>query len=284
MGQAISTSDRTSSLGIVSTSAKPSADADTDLGQTLPADEENMEAMFADKQDMAYLLENACRRDLSSEVQGVRQLEAVVGKVAVTHSMNPKDVQKAMKPFTANMWRYLLRAVGPVANPYFGEGNMRSAVKVPRDAAGWWKAGEDPEIDQSPDGTPWQSEWRKSGRPVMEMPEIAREMGREVIALKEAGIATARGERVETDAAGNPVIMTTQNVNMTVRPALYKLYILAALHEMTDIEYFEEGKKLDTADRLVLAESARHLARYLEKVLDRGILSETCERIRALCG
>jgi hypothetical protein len=284
MGQAISTGDRTSSVGIVSASEPTSPNSDTALDATLPAAAQNVEAMFGDRQDMVWLLEHACKRDISNEVKGVRQLEAVITKVAGVHQMNPKDAAKAMKPFTANMWRYCLRAVGPIANPYYGEGVMRSSLQIPRDANGWWKQGEDPEIDQSPDGTPWESEWRKGGREVMEMPEIAREMGREVQSLAAAGIATARGGRVETDAAGNPVVMTTQSVNMTVRPALYKLYMLAALHELTDVDYFEEGKRLDLSDRMVIAESARFLAAKLQRAIDRGTISEMCERIKAICG
>jgi hypothetical protein len=283
VGQAISTGDRETSVGIVSADTPASATSDTTIGQTLPGAESNIENLFADKSAMAWILEHACKRDLSNEIKNVKKLEDVVSKVANTEKMSEKDVAKALRPFTANMWRYCIRCVGKLANPYYGEGQLRSALKIPRDAAGWWKAGEDPEIDQASDGTPWESEWRKGGREVMEMPEIAREMGREVNSLSAAGIATARAGRVETDSAGNPVVLSTQAVNMTVRPAIYKLYLLAALHELSDTDYFEESK-LDAADRLVIAESAKYLARTLQEACNRGVIAEMKERIKAICG
>jgi hypothetical protein len=51
------------------------------------------------------------------------------------------------EPLTANEFRFVIRTLGTIASEYPGKGVVRKNINMPRNSKGWWKPGEDPEIE-----------------------------------------------------------------------------------------------------------------------------------------
>jgi hypothetical protein len=283
VGQAISTKDRATSVGITSMDQpKSSGDEATKLAGTLrDKGLPKIGDVVVSKEAVDFVLEMSLKDDLNQTVKGSPTLQEIVARVAERGGYSAQDVEKAMRPLAGTGYRYVLRQLGKIARPYVGEGVLRANVDVPREKQGWWKAGEDPEIERKPDGTIWESEWRRSDRPVMTSREIADEMAREVVELTELGIATGRAANLKM-VDGKPMVMSPQSIDMTIRPIRARLALLAAIYEQSDLDYFSEG--LDSIDRQIISETLFFINEHLIGVENRGIIQEMCEKARALCG
>jgi hypothetical protein len=284
VGQAISNKDRATTIGITSMDQpKSSGDEATKLAGTL-ADKGQPAAgdLVVSKEAVDFVLEMSLKDDLNQTVKGSPTLQRIVSTVATKGGYSAGDVEKAMRPLTGTGYRYVLRQLGRIANPYAGEGTLRTNVATPREKPKWWQAGEDPEIERKPDGTLWESEWRRTGRPVMTSGEIADEMAREVVELTQLGIPTGRAANLKM-VDGKPTVMSPQSIDMTIRPIRARLALLAALYEQSDTDYFSEGA-MDVVDRQIIYETLCFINDHLIGVENRGIILELCERARALCG
>lgn len=278
LGQAITTKDRATSVGIRSIDQPASGQDETakmaqnikDTGVAAP------DESLINREVITYVLKKSLQDNIADIVGKVPKLQRVVQRVVQTRKANETDVAQAFKPVTMTGYRYLLRQLGKeMSQGYYGEGVLRSALSVPREAKGWCTAGEDPEIDKAPDNTMWESEWRRDRRPLTSR-QIAEEMAREVVDLQNRGIATARASKLKM-VDGAPFVMSPQSVDMTIRPIQLKLAMLAALYEVSDVDYFEE-QKLDSTDRTILAEACLVLEQHLERMHNKGVISEMFRR------
>jgi hypothetical protein len=276
IGQAITTKDRVSSVGISSIDQpKGDDDAGQMAKQIKDTSATNVGSLMADKDTVKFVLELSLKENIADSIKGSPTLQRVVARVASREGFSPADIEKAMSPITGTGYRYILRQMGPLANPYIGENVLRSSIDVPREKRGWWQRGEDPEIDRKPDGSLWQSEWRRNGREALSAREIADEMGREVVELVEIGIPTARQANLKL-VDGKPTVMSQQSIDMTVRPIRARLALLAALYEQSDADYFEEHR-LDRVDRQILAEACSFVYNHLCVMHNRDLIIEMRE-------
>jgi hypothetical protein len=284
VGQAISTKDRATSIGIASMDQpKSSGDDATKLAGTL-ADKgaPKVGDLVVSKEAVDFVLEMSLKDDLNQTIKGSATLQDIVTRVATRGGYSAQDVEKAMRPLAGTGYRYVLRQLGKIAKPYVGEGILRANTETPREKPGWWKAGEDPEIERKPDGSLWESEWRRTGRPVMTSREIADEMAREVVELTQLGIPTGRAANLKM-VDGKPMVMSPQSIDMTIRPIRARLALLAAIYEQSDIDYFGEST-MDAVDRQIIAETLCFINEHLIGVENRGIIQEMCQKVRAICG
>jgi hypothetical protein len=263
-GQAISTADRKSSIGIVSADTPVDSESGATIGSSIAAADDT--GGLIDEESVKYVLQIALDHDLGSIVGDSPKIQKMALDVGV-------DVNKAGKPIiggrlTPAEYRYVLRSLGPmIGTNYPGEGVVRTALDVPREAAGWWSPNEDPEIEPIPAGGQWNSAWKRKGAPQMGSTEIAKEMTDEVEELGRLGIRTARTIKTKVkDGKTVQEAMTKVSVNRGIQSALVKLKIIAHLHQ-SDFGIGESAFNL----RPLLLE-------HLDQV-DKAIIVETCQMI-----
>lgn len=175
-------------------------------------------------------------------------------------------------PMTANELRHMIRALGPLGSNYPGRGTPRKNTNIPRDAAGWWQPGEDPEIEPIPSGGTWHSIWERNGYPSMtgQPSAIAEEFTKEVLEFNKLGIESARSKKVaETGTA-----MSKVAVNTTLQSAKIKFEIVAHIHkhELGMDESIFRGlpilEGISQADRFVIVETCNWIIRQIDKMLE----------------
>ncbi len=268
VGQAISTADRKTSIGIVSADTPVDSESGATIGSSIAAADDT--DGLIDEESVRYVLQIALDHDLGSivgESPRIQQMALDLGA----------GVNKAGKPIiggrlTPAEYRYILRSLGPmIGTDYPGEGVVRSALDVPREAAGWWSPNEDPEIEPIPAGGQWNSAWKRKGTPQMGSTEIAKEMTDEVEELGRLGIRTAR--TIKTKVKGGKTVreaMTKVSVNTGIQSALIKLKIIAYLHQ-SDFGIGEGAinlrplllEHLDQVDRTIIVETCQLITRCL---------------------
>lgn len=284
-GQAISTADRVSSIGVSSIDVEKGGGSDGEgkegsLAGNIAA---KSDTPWVDAESINYILKIALQHDIGSAIKNLpRHQEMAVQFGAKRESNGSINIGGKL---TANELRYTIRSLGPIAKNYYGSGKMRTAVHIPRDAVNWWKQGEDTEIEPIPVKGPesaggiWKSIWKRSGFQQMGPTEIAEEMTKEVLEFQHLGIPTARSIKSKVSGRGGEGSKTKQeavskvSVNNTFQSALLKLKMIAYIHRSNMGMDIEESIIL-RANNPLLAESVVNF-----DDIDCGLVVESCEYI-----
>lgn len=270
--QAISTPDRATSIGLVSFDNK---DDDSAKKKSLEAAAPTQEVDAGiEPEAITFILQTVLDHDLGAIVGNIpryQQIAADAGAEIVN------GVAKIGGKMTANEFRYVLRQLGPLGLNYPGAGVPRSNTAKPRDAANWWKPGEDPEIEPISDevrsnnpnlGETWVSIWKRNNGPQMGPTEVAAEMTQEVKELQALGIPTARSIKSKTTKTGavKEEAVSKVAVFAAMKSAFVKLKIAAYLykieHEDDDLNESMKAVKsiplmesIDLVDKQIISEA-----------------------------
>jgi hypothetical protein len=220
MGQAISTPDRQTSIGVSSMDVQRDDEQGTMAGN-IPTDD-NADS-WIDPETVHYILDIALAHDVTRLMQSDPQLAVVATQAGL-------KAGEKLGRMTANELRYIIRQLGPLGSNYPGKGKPRKATTIPRDAKGWWQPLEDPEIEPIPAGGLWHSIWSRDGYQAMGSTAIAQEMTEEVREFTKLGIPTAR--KIQVKAKVQEAISKV-SVSNTIKSAFIKLKIIATLHRQT---------------------------------------------------
>ncbi len=215
MGQAISTPDRKTSIGVASMDVNAGDEQGSMAGNIAGDDGEDS---WIDPETVHYVLDIALAHDITKLIANDPNLQ----KLAADMGIGAAD---KVGSITANEFRYILRQMGPLAANYPGKGRMRTNLQTPRDAVRWLKAGEDPEIEPIPSGGIWHSIWSRGNFEAMGPTAIAQEMTQEVKEFEKLGIPTARKVKVK---GANEEAISKVAVATAVKNAMIKLKLVAA--------------------------------------------------------
>lgn len=272
-GQAISTADRKTSIGISSMDAPAGSDETGSIAGNIEGS--TTEEGFVDAETVNYILDIGLNHDLGKTLASSEKYTAMAVELG---SKNGKIGGK----FSAVEYRYILRTLGPYARSYPGKGVLRTNTKVPRDGLGWWQPGEDPEIESLPgdadggsDGL-WHSIWSRTGYEAMGPTAIAEEMTQEVEEFNRYGIPTARkiSNKVKAGKADKAEAVSKMSVAQALRSATVKLKIIADIYASSlgikesvvkGNALLEEVNTLDTIDRQIISEMAREIVRRINR-------------------
>jgi len=216
MGQAISTPDRKTSIGI--SSMDVSNDENGSMAGNIPSYQDDEDDTGINQDTIFHVLDVALAHDLTRWLAKDQSLASYAAKMGLTEG-------DTLGRMTANELRYLIRSLGPLGTKYPGKGKPRKAITIPRDAKNWWQPLEDPELEPIPgtNGALWKSIWTRSGFSEMGPTEIAKEMTDEVREFMRLGIPTAR---VIKQKARNEEVMSKVAVSNTLQKALLKLKVI----------------------------------------------------------
>lgn len=272
MGQAISTPDRKTSIGIASMDA-PSKGSDDEAGMAANIMGDTGEDSMIDPETITTMLDIAMNHDLGQMLQHIPKYADMAAEFGAKGG-------KIGGKMGANELRYVIRTMGPLGSNYPGKGTMRANTQVPRDAKGWWEPGSDPEIEPIPikEGAIWHSGWTRNNFPSMGPTEIKDEMTKEVMEFNKLGIPTARTIKTKTDTrSGREIHETVSKVSVsnTLRSATVKLKFIAMLERDTlglaeskhNHPLLEEIQKMDVIDRELVAEACDWACARIERVL-----------------
>lgn len=252
LGQAISTPDRKTSIGVASIDAPSSSDNEAGMAGNIVGDTDE-EGKF-DPETIKYVLNIALNHDIGAILKTSPRYQAMA------QEMGSDSIGGIM---TVNELRYVIRTLGPLGSNYPGRGQMRKNVEIPRDSRGWWSPNEDPEIEplRGGDGK-WNSIWTRNGFQSVGPTAITEEMTEEVMEFQKLGIPTAR--TVKAKAKGKTEAVSKVAVANTIKAATVKLKIIAHIHR--DQLGLEDRNKLLSAG--VLSEGL--------DVFDSKLIAEAC--------
>jgi len=290
MGQAISTADRKTSIGIASMDA-PTGGGDNVAGMAgnMVGDDDREQSMF-DPETITRILDIAINYDLNDIIGNIpRYAElAATAKDKFTSSGEKGWGAKAGKiggKMGANELRYVIRTMGPIGSNYPGKGTVRANPETPRDSFGWWEPGSDPEIEpipKAPPGTLWKSNWTRGGYKGMGPLDISQEMTKETMEFNKLGIPTKRKLSTKIDSRTGretQAVITKVAVANTLRSATIKLKFIAMLErdqlgtgkigESVENRHplMEEIAKTDNFDRELIAEACDWACNRIQRVL-----------------
>ena len=266
VGQAISTPDRKTSIGISSINAPADGNdrqqdqiSGSDEGQNKIENDETMEVI-------SLMLERAMNFDFGTLGPKYKQMAADFGA---------KGAVKFAGPLNITQLRYTIRTLGNSGQNYPGKGVIRKNTNIPREAANWCQPGEDPEIEPIPntDGAIWKSAWVRNNYPTMGPTPITKEMTDEVREFEKLNIATAR--KVKTKAKGKEEAVSKVAVGNAITAAKIKLKVLAAIErDILGIDeskitgpLLEDIKYKDQIDRELIAEACDYVCDKLDEAL-----------------
>jgi hypothetical protein len=276
MGQAISTPDRKTSIGIASMDA-PTKGGDDIAGMAGNIEGDDGEDSMVDPETITHMLDIAINHDLGALIGGIPKYAEMAAEFGAKNG-------KIGGKMGANELRYVIRTMGPLGSNYPGKGTMRANPQIPRDAKGWWEPGSDPEIEPIPEGAEnaiWHSIWSRGNFQGMGPTEISQEMTQEVLEFGKLGIPTARTVKEKVDKRSGRTVQETiskVSVSNTLRSATVKLKFIAEL-ERDSLGLANEGKeapkhpllesiqKMDTVDRELIAEACDWACSRIERVL-----------------
>lgn len=186
-------------------------------------------------------------------------------------------------------YRMLLRILGESAANYPGKGVERSNVKVPRGNPGWYVAGtEDPELEPTTEGEPYETPWLRSGMPVLSLDGIRRSFEQEEEELQklasEGKVAVPGKLTVSTklsrdrynDVLGKlkaVAIILRNEASETGRKRKAKTEQEKALQaQQSAYNFFNEW---DATDRAIVVESLDKLIKSVDRRLILSVLAES---------
>lgn len=277
LGQAISTPDRKTSIGIASMDAPGKGSNDTaGMAGNIVGDDTRNDTSLADPETIGYVLDIAINYDLGTLLKGTKY-ERIAGALG-----SKKGIGGRM---TVNELRYVIRSLpSSLGANYPGKGRMRAKIEVPRDKTGWWQPGEDPEIEPIPTGGKWTSIWTREGNAFMEPTQIAREMTEEVREFNKLGIKTVRSIKAKMKK-GKAFEEAVSNVSIitAIGKARVKLQLIADIHaDELGIDDSLEDRQ-DVPDAGILQARANDAAMAadpsaMESIRRSGIISESLDR------
>lgn len=248
---------------------------------------------------VTYVLDIALKYDISKSLANSQRYQLMAQKLGA------KD-GKMGGPLTVNEFRYLMRALGQSASKYPGKGKPRLNRQIPRDTVGWWKAGEDPEIepitikesaivsvpdvlrDEFGSNAIWRSIWSRNGYQSLGTTEMAREMTEEVLEFEKYGIATGRQAKTKGKVLE---AVSKIAINAALKAARVKFMIISDMHSeergIRRISYddmentkmtmgesrddsrmlIENARSMNKAERLLIHESCQLIMKRIDKVL-----------------
>lgn len=277
MGQAISTPDRTSHVGVssIDVERKGGDGSEGSMAGNISTDEHH--DSFVDPESVYYVLSIALEHDIGKSVGYMPKYQKMARDFGAKPEADGKI--KIGGKLTANELRYIIRYIGPLGSNYPGSGKPRAAVNIPRDANGWWKPGEDPEIEPIPTGGIWTSKWKREGFEQMGPVEISQEMTSEIREFERLGIKTARTVKPKIDSrTGRDVAEAVSKVAVSnaAKSALLKLQIISKMHRTqlgleesrilrnNNIPLLED---LDAVDRRIIIEACDFIIRKLQRAI-----------------
>jgi hypothetical protein len=209
---AISTPDRETRLGLTSID-KPMGDEGNTPAETLIGSVSDDIGKSIDQEAVAAILDIGLNIDLVDVYGSSSDFDEFLQAADATRD-------EVVGPFTADEFRIIIRNLGNLAATYPGKGRIRQSLDKPRDSAGWWLPGEDPEIEKIPEtGKIWKSKWLREGLMAMSNEDIAKEFVEEMKEFKELGIRSARGESLGS-------AQKVGDTNLTARDMeLYQLHL-----------------------------------------------------------
>lgn len=268
-GEAISSLSRKKRVGVGSLDEPiPGSDDGSTMAGQVEGDD--AEESYMDPETVNHLLDVILTQDLGKALKNMPKFMDMAAEVSKEYGLGYKVGESIGGPLTVNEFRYLIRVLGPIASNYPGKGNLRKGKdkktggSIPRDGigTGWWKAGEDPEIEQIPGSESiWTSKWVRSGSPNMTQVEIAKEMNEEYLEFQKLGIPTVRKWKTKVDAkTGEDLSGVTSKVavNTALQSARLKLVLVARL------EGYGLNESLDV-DSIIIAETARSMIRMIDE-------------------
>jgi len=182
---AISTPDRVTRLGLTSIDM-PMGDEGNTAAETLVGSVSDDIGHTVDQEAVTEILKIGLATDLVEVYGPSSDFEEFLQSAGATS-------EEVAGKFTADEFRVILRNLGSLAGDYPGKGNLRKSLETPRDSAGWWNPGEDPEIDSIPStGRIWKSQWLRDGMRSMSNEDIAKEFMDEIREFKELEIPSER--------------------------------------------------------------------------------------------
>lgn len=264
LGQAISTPDRKTSIGVASIDAPASSDNEAGMAGNIVGDTDD-ENTFSPEM-VYYVLGIALSYDIGKILSGstrYKQMAAELGADNIGGVM------------TVNELRYVIRTLGPIGSNYPGRGQMRANTDIPRDSRGWWQPNEDPEIEPLPSGEgTWKSIWTRSNYQSLGPTAITEEMTDEVREFEKLGIQTARV--IKSKAKGKVEVVSKVAVANTIKAATVKLKIIAHIHrDHLGLDNVGDAYTAEDRNRLV---SAGVISESLDQ-FDARLISETCHRM-----
>jgi hypothetical protein len=282
LGQAVSSLSRTDKVGVQSIDQPlPGSDDGSTMAGNIEGD--SGDDSWINPESVQFVLKIALEHDIGSVISKMPKYRKLAAELA--GEAEEAGVKVGGK-LTANELRYVIRGMGPLGSNYPGAGNMRSAVNVPRDAKGWWKPGEDPEIEPIPGGSAiWNSIWKRNNYQHMGSTAIAIEMTEEVREFEKLGIATARKvtEKKKTSEAVSKVA-----VNSALQAALLKLKLIATIHreQLGLSESVTNGvipilEGIDPVDRMIIQEAADFIVRRVGRMI---VFDDAPRKVRVVKG
>ncbi len=204
---AISTKDRETKLGQRSIDM-PMGDDGLTIGETLPSVADDL-GVYIDQEAVSEILKIGLTVDLADTYASSPDFGGFLSRAGA-------GIDEVRGVFTPDEYRILLRSLGTLAEKYPGRGKQRASSQVPRDAAGWWKPGEDPEIEPIQTGGLWRSAWLKTGMRLMSIEDITQELKDEISEFKELGIETARRSEIEAKSVsfGDTGVISGRDLEM----------------------------------------------------------------------
>lgn len=283
MGQAISTPDRSTSVGVVSMDA-PTKGSENEAGMVGNIMGDTGEDSMLDPETITYILNIALNYDVGSILGANSKYQALATQLGGKSGVGGK--------MTVNELRYVIRTLGPLGSNYPGRGTPRKNVTIPRDSRGWWMPGEDPELEPLPrraamedaDSGMWHSIWSRSGYGSMGPTAISIEMTKEIAEFAKLGIPT--GRKVTVKAKGEEAVSKVAVAN-TLKAATIKLKIIADIHRQQlglDDDIHQRGGAPTGGPEMECLQRIHASGIIFEGMdrLDAEIIAETCETLARL--
>lgn len=241
------------------------------------------EESWMDPEILEHVLEICLQTDIGKLLKSSKKYNKMAldggAKPITTYDLEGNEVIRADLggPMTVTELRYVIRYLGPLGSNYPGRGVVRTATNKIRGQHGWWKYGEDPELEPLPkakvgDAGNWRSIWIQLDYPMMGPTEIANEMTEEVKQLHQKGITTTNTEKV---LAGQPAA-SKNAVSAQTRAGKIKLLVIGDIfrHQeglaeslIKDSPILEDIVRMDPVDRMLMAEACEQIVARIDRAL-----------------
>lgn len=199
----------------------------------------------------------------------LQEMHAMVMTGGLTNLPKPKDlkinIKKVNSPFSPMEYRVLIRLLGEMASNYPGKGTVRANLDVMRDAPGWWKAGEDPEIEPIPDeNDTWESNWVRSGYKPQRSMDINVELTNEALEFIALGIQSVHAQRIIAgEKLSKDGVINKQTMNAYANEAYAKMLLILVAYKSELGQMYNEG--IDKTDAQLIYEGTYKIARILSR-------------------
>lgn len=282
IGQAVSTQDRATSVGVASMDM-PTSDGTGTMGDSIGQAETEGLYSGVDSERIQLVLQYALSTDIGAEIGNDREFM----EKALAFGLKPGD--QIGGPLSATEYRVLLRKLGHLGGQYPGKGRLRQARTVPRDAKGWWSPGEDPEMEPIPEGGVWRSIWTRTGNPESDDTDIFNEFAEEYKEFLELGI-NGVDSRMQAAKAGKAPLSKV-SIGKAKNSAFVKIKLAAELQRLDSgvneslvrrlrARGFTFLEDYDPIDRRLLTETWNFIiAKLAQSIIAESMVTDTDRRM-----